>query len=86
MSNYPTNCQHCIVSLLGEPIPQKYLDKGHYPEGSNHYKREIGIDGGYMGIYDGTIAYQCPDCKKTWPRDNSKWALDLYAKFLMSCG
>jgi transposase-like protein len=80
--NEPKNCPHCKTSLIGEPIPQEYLDKGYYPESSTHYKREIGIDGGYLGIYDGIVAFQCPDCHKTWPRSSSKWAIDLYSKFI----
>jgi protein-disulfide isomerase len=77
------NCPHCNINLIDKPIPQEYIDKGYY--GNNtHYKREIGIDGSYLGIYDGIVAFQCPDCKKTWPRDNSKWAMDLYSKYRLA--
>lgn len=33
----------------------------------------IGIDGGYMGIYDGIVAFRCPDCGHECPRNKSEW-------------
>ena len=64
MSNSPTNCPHCKANLLGEPIPQEYIDEGFYREGATHYKREIGME--YPEKYDGVWHYMCPDCKGTW--------------------
>lgn len=78
--NRPTKCPHCKTSLLGEPISQDYIDKGYYHKGS-YWKREIGIDGGYMGIYDGIVAFQCPDCNKEFPRENSKWGKMLFERY-----
>jgi len=46
------------------------------------WKREIGIDGGYMGIYDGVVALKCPDCEQYVPRNDSKWAMDMFNKFM----
>ena len=60
MSNEPENCPHCKVSLLGDPIPKKYLE--HYS--GTHFKREIGIE--VRGFYDGVAYYECPDCKGKW--------------------
>lgn len=61
--NEPKNCPHCNVSLLGDKIPQEYIDEGFYPEGS-HWKREIGVE--YPEKYDGIWHLRCPDCKGTW--------------------
>ncbi len=71
------NCPKCTSSWIGEPIPLDIVE--HYV--GTHWKREIGIDGGYMGIYDGVVAIQCPDCKEFVPRNDSPWALDLFNKF-----
>lgn len=57
----PWNCPHCYISLLGKPIPKKYL---HMYAG-RYYKREIGR---YDLVLDVTAAYQCPDCKNIWSR------------------
>ena len=57
---------HC--DLRGEPIKQEYIDAGYYGEGVTHYSRMVGVDGGYLGIYDGVIAWHCPDCGAYWPR------------------
>lgn len=60
--NHPTNCPHCNISLLGDPIPQEYIDKGYYS--GTHWKREIGIED--PSKYDGVYYYQCPDCNAQW--------------------
>lgn len=54
--------------LQGDPIPQEYIDKGYYAEGTTHYSRMIGVDGGWSGIYDGVIYWLCPDCGVRWHR------------------
>lgn len=46
-----------------------------------HWRREIGIDGGYMGIYDGIVAVRCPDCLEEFPRGSEPWALELFEKY-----
>lgn len=71
------NCPKCNSNWIGEKIPD---DIKHSYAGT-HWKREIGIDGGYMGIYDGTVAIQCPDCSEYFPRNESKWATELFNKF-----
>ena len=71
------NCPNCKISFIGEAIPK---DIAQYYSGS-HWRREIGIDGGLIGIYDGTVAYKCPDCGHEFPRDNSKWALEIFNKY-----
>lgn len=60
--NYPENCPHCNISLLGEPIPEEH--KEHYSEGSTHFKREIGME--FPELYDGIWYYMCPDCRFIW--------------------
>lgn len=70
-------CPKCGVSWIGDEIPE---DIRHHYSGT-HWRREIGIDGGYMGIYDGTVAIRCPDCGEEFPRDNSEWALELFEKY-----
>lgn len=72
------NCPKCNSSWIGEPIP-KHMVK-HYA--GTHWKREIGIDGGYMGIYDGIVAYLCPDCKEYVPRNESGWAKEMLNKYM----
>lgn len=52
-------CPFCHVSWVGDPIPQEYIDEGHYAEGS-HWKREIAI---YDIDQDRTVAWKCPDCQ-----------------------
>lgn len=57
----PHNCPHCNISLLGKPIPDKYLK--HYG-GAKYYKLEIGVE--VPEYYDGVYYYKCPDCGGTW--------------------
>lgn len=61
--NDPTNCPHCKVSLMGEAVPQKLIDKGYYPPGT-HWKREIGVEN--PSKYDGVYYWRCPDCDGEW--------------------
>jgi hypothetical protein len=61
--NEPIFCPHCGTNLLGDPVPQEYIDKGHYAPGT-HYKLEIGIV--YPEKYDGVWHYMCPECEGTW--------------------
>lgn len=58
-------CPGCGANLLGEPIPQEYIDKGYYGEGITHFSRLIGI---YDTTRDMTVAYKCPDCGHQWDR------------------
>jgi hypothetical protein len=52
--------------LRGEKIPEE--SKDYYSSETTHYSRMIGIDGGRSGIYDGVIAWTCPDCNVVWNR------------------
>lgn len=72
------NCPKCNSSWIGDPIPE---DIRHHYSGT-HWKREIGIDGGYMGIYDGIVAYKCPDCEEYVPVSDRPWAIEMYNKFM----
>jgi len=71
------NCPKCNASWIGGKIPD---DIAHHYDGT-HWRREIGIDGGYMGIYDGIVAYRCPDCGEEFPRSNAPWALEIFEKY-----
>jgi NAD-dependent dihydropyrimidine dehydrogenase PreA subunit len=71
------NCPACNVSWIGELIPVEF---NHAP--GTHWRREIGIDGGYAGIYDGTVALRCPDCAHECPVNSSTWAKELYDKYI----
>jgi len=56
-------CPFCGVSLTGTPIPEK--DRPSFG-GRSHFTRKIGI---YDTAADRTIEWECPDCKKRWPRE-----------------
>lgn len=72
------NCPHCNESFIGEPIPEDRVK--YYP--GTHWRKEIGIDGGMLGIYDGIVAYMCPACEEFFPRGDSNWALEMFDKFM----
>lgn len=72
------SCPKCKSSWKGELIPKK--DRKHYS--GTHFMRSIGIDGGYMGIYDGMVAIRCPDCHADFPRDKSQWGKEMFDKYL----
>lgn len=72
------NCPKCNSSWLGEPIPE---DIRHHYSGT-HWERQIGIDGDHLGIYDGIVALQCPDCKAVVPRNDSVWAKEMFDKYI----
>jgi hypothetical protein len=74
------NCPKCNSSWIGGEIPENI--RHHYS--GTHWKREIGIDGGYMEIYDGTVALKCPDCKEYVPVSNKPWAIEMYERFMGS--
>lgn len=74
-----TECPACKSSWLGKEIPIK--DRKSFG-GKTHFLRYIGIDGGRMGIYDGMVAIQCPDCQECFPRAKSAWAVEMYNKFM----
>lgn len=73
-------CPKCGSSWIGEEIPENI--KQFYS--GTHWKREIGIDGGHMGIYDGEVAYKCPDCQEYVPTSNAPWAIEMFNKFIGS--
>lgn len=72
------NCPKCSSNWIGGEIPKEIAE--HYV--GTHWKREIGIDGGSLGIYDGVVAYQCPDCKEYVPRGKGPLAQDMFNKFM----
>ena len=72
------NCPRCTASFIGKKIPKK-LQKDY---GTTHWRNEIGIDGGYIGIYDGVVAYRCHKCDYTFPRSNHPVDVELYTKYM----
>ena len=78
MSSEVDSCPKCEVSFIGDPIPEKDLQ---FYSGT-HWRREIGIDGGMLGIYDGIVAWKCPDCNHYFPRGDSGWAIEMFEKFM----
>lgn len=72
------SCENCGESFLGKEMSKE--DKEIY--GTSHYRLEIGIDGGYMGIYDGLVAKMCPKCSRTFPVSNHKVHLEMYKKYI----
>lgn len=57
------SCPHCNASLIGNQIPE---DQRAVFGGATHFRRQIGIE--VLGVYDGVLYYQCPDCKGHWHR------------------
>ena len=78
MKNEHGYCPHCGANWDGADIPK---ESQQYYGGSTKFGRQIGIDGGYMGIYDGVVAWECPDCNKFSPRGDSEWAMELFERF-----
>lgn len=76
------NCPKCGASFIGDPIPEDIIES----YSGTHWRREIAIDGGMMGIYDGVVAYRCVDCGYYFPRNTSKWAIELFNKFKNKIG
>lgn len=77
-SNEHGYCPHCGANWDGKDIPEDIRE--HYK--GTKWGRQIGVDGGRLGIYDGIVALQCPDCGKYSPRDDSEWALKVFNKFM----
>jgi hypothetical protein len=73
------NCPNCNSNWIGGEIPD---DLKHHYSPPYVWKREIGIDGGYLGIYDGIVALKCPDCGEYSPVSPSKFHLHIFWKFL----
>ena len=71
------NCPKCKTSWIGGEIPKAIV----YHYNVTHWKREIGIDGGFLGIYDGIVAIKCLDCKEEFPKDDSSWAKLLFDQY-----
>lgn len=71
-------CPHCNANLQGEEIPK---ESRHYYGDKTHFSRKIGIDGSWSGIYDGIVAWRCPDCGKDYPRGDSGWAKEMFEKY-----
>ena len=88
-----TNCPHCGASLdgglIGPELNSPYECDGEtiYPYGKGaHWERQIGIE--VSGVYDGILAYRCPDCAGTWPsavgalKVDKKSKTTLYEKYI----
>lgn len=73
-------CPSCKSSWVGDKIPEE----SRHLYASDYFGREIGIDGGFMGIYDGIVAIACPDCGEQFPKNDSEWAKELFNKFTES--
>lgn len=71
------NCPGCQSNWIGSPIPEK--DQHLY--GATHFQRQIGIDGGMIGVYDGIVAHRCPDCGEDFPRNDSGWAMEMFESY-----
>ncbi len=74
----PENCPACAASFVGKPIPKALQWDG----GGTHYSRVIGMDGGYAQIYDGVVAYKCPDCGHYFATGDASWHIDVFEKFI----
>lgn len=72
------NCPKCGASFIGDPIPEELLDS--YSD--THWRRSIGIDGYFLGIYDGQVATKCPDCGAEFPVSQHPVHLEMFEKYL----
>jgi rubredoxin len=71
------NCPSCKSNWEGDLIPTEY----GYPPGTK-WERQIDIDGGFLGIYDGVVAVRCPDCGGEFPRNDSGWAKEMFDRYI----
>ncbi len=63
-SNHP---QHKYYgNYTDEQITEVASHYGYTKENPKFFSNIIGIE--YQGVYDGTLAWQCPNCKTTWGR------------------
>jgi len=72
-TRHPDECPCCKASLVGDKIPEKYLDE-HGDE--THYSRAIWVSSMKR---DMGVAYRCPDCKEYWPISGRE---DLFKEFM----
>jgi Zn-finger nucleic acid-binding protein len=68
-----TYCPHCGVSLQGSLIPEEHQHWYNHPDAKpgdpdwvTHGGRAIGVE--VLGVYDGVLYWQCPDCDGMWNR------------------
>lgn len=73
------NCPKCNANWIGNRIPDNIAE---FYAPATHWRREIGIDGDSFGVYDGLVAYRCPDCNEEVPRGSSVWALEMFEKYI----
>lgn len=60
------HCPNCDADWDAGEIPQEYIDKGYYEQGS-HYSHLIGLED--PSIYDDYVsAWKCMTCGTTWCR------------------
>lgn len=71
------NCPKCAASWIDGKIPDDIVES----YSGTHWRREIGIDGGYIGIYDGIVAIKCPDCAEVMPASDHPVHLELFKKY-----
>jgi Zn-finger nucleic acid-binding protein len=57
-------CPHCQVNLQGAAIAED--SRKFYLKSTTHYSRTIGVQ--VLGVYDGVLFWQCPDCGGRWNR------------------
>ncbi len=70
------NCPKCNSSWIGTQVQENDMCYGNY------YKREICIDGSHLGVYNEIVAYLCPDCNTYAPVASTKWAMEIFNKFI----
>jgi len=73
----PKKCPKCRASFVGEKIPADIADQ----YSGTHFMRCIGIDGGRLGVYDGIVAWMCPECHHEFPRNKHKWGMKMFEKY-----
>jgi len=78
MSSEHGYCPKCGADWDGQEIPE---DSREFYSGTK-FGRQIGVDGGELGIYDGIVAWKCPDCSDYVPRGSDGWAMEMFEKFM----
>src|SRR5688500_10008520 len=62
------SCPHCGANLIDQVIPEETLRQRVYGDWDGktpqYFYRTIGVQ--IRDVYDGTLYFECPDCRGKW--------------------